>query len=167
MSVRHSKVLIDTNVWLDYFLPWRAHADASCRFIELAIKNDCALLYAVHELKDVFYLVANSLKRFAREKDGSLSNEQALGAMRTAWGCAEWMHQNATAIGADGSDVWLAFKYQSMGGDLEDNLLLAAIERGQVDMLVTSDLVLLKKAICEAHTPEDALALMELATQNV
>ena len=162
MNSRQRKVLVDTNVWLDYFLPWREHADAAQRFVQAALARDCTLLYAVHGLKDVFYLVADALKRRIREETGTLEEGQAIAANAVAWGCVECIRENAVAVGADESDAWLASNYRGLSSDLEDNLVLAAIQRAQVDLLVTSDFLLLKKATVEAHTPADVVALFEI-----
>ncbi len=72
------------------------------------------------------------------------------------------MRENATAIGADESDVWLACKYRNLSGDLEDNMVMAAAQRARTDFLVTSDANLLRKSTVQAHTIEDAISLLEL-----
>ena len=159
------RILVDTNVWLDYFLPWRTHSRDACAFMAYALSQDCALLYAVHSLKDIFYLVESALKRKTREETGGLTESQALAAAEAAWGCVACIRENATAVGADESDAWLACKYRFISNDLEDNFIMASAQRAQVDYLVTSDAVLLRKATVEAHTLQDALALMRMEAE--
>ena len=162
MSEQQRKILIDTNVWVDYFLPWRTHSQEAFDLISYALAHDCVLLYAVHSLKDVFYLAESAFKRKTREQTGGITESQALAATETAWGCIASIRENATAIGADESDAWLACKYRSINNDLEDNFIMAAARRAQVDYLATSDTSLLHKATVEAHTPNDALSLMRM-----
>ena len=70
------------------------------------------------------------------------------------------MRERATAIGADESDVWLACRYLPFNNDLEDNFVLAAAERAQVDYIVTNDETLIRKSTVPAFTPEDASKLI-------
>lgn len=159
--IQHS-ILLDTNIWIDFYLRWRDNSELVSRLIELAMKNDFELLYAAHSVKDVFYLINAELKRAARQQSGKMNDSTALAAKTTSWACIENMCENASAIGADNSDIWLARKYRQLHDDLEDNLILAAAQRADVDFIVTSDKALLQKSTVAAHTPQDAVALLEL-----
>lgn len=161
-SEKSKLILIDTNVWIAALFPWRPHADAARRLLNVAIRADYALTYAVHQVKDLFYLCGVEAKQKAREETGTLSQADALAARAVAWGCVENICKNATAIAADESDVWLARKYRALHDDFEDNLILAAARRANVSMLVSADDVLLRKAMVPAFKPEDALAYLEL-----
>ena len=66
-----------------------------------------------------------------------------------------------TAVGADGSDLWLADKYLPMHGDFEDNLVLSACRRAKADYLVTNDQGLIGHADILAKTPADMATLLE------
>lgn len=162
MSEGPALILVDTNVWVDNYLPSRSTAKGSCDFIAAAKASRIQLLYPVHVIKDVFFLIRSTLKRQERLKNGSLSEEMALAITEAAWGCVQNMRENATAVGADNSDVWLAFKYRPLLDDLEDDLVLAAAERSQADMLVTNDQQLISKATVPAHTPADAAILLRV-----
>ena len=73
------------------------------------------------------------------------------------------MREIATAVGADDSDLWLACKYKPTLGDLEDNLVLAAAERAQVDFIVTGDEQLICKSTRNVYMPADALSFLSIA----
>lgn len=120
------------------------------------------LLYPVHIIPDVFYLAFIDAKRLLR---GQGSDELVAKAARsTAWEYVNGMQEIATAVGADNSDVWLASKWESLHGDIEDNLVLAAAKRAQADYVVTSDRQLLSHAALAgvaAVSPEDMRAVLQ------
>ena len=76
------------------------------------------------------------------------------------------MTENATAVGADASDLWLADKYLALHRDYEDNLVLAACKRAQVDYLVTNDRKLLEHADLAAKTPRQMMPILALAERG-
>ena len=76
------------------------------------------------------------------------------------------MTENATAVGADASDLWLADKYLALHRDYEDNLVLAACKRAQVDYLVTNDRKLLEHADIAAKTPRQMMPILALAERG-
>ena len=120
------------------------------------------LLYPVHIIPDVFYLAFIDVKRLLC---GQGSDELVAKAARsTAWEYVNGMQEIATAVGADNSDVWLASKWESLHGDIEDNLVLAAAKRAQADYVVTSDRQLWSHAALAgvaAVSPEDMLAVLQ------
>ena len=153
-------ILVDTNVWVDYFVDGRSgHADAVA-FIETAWRESAQLLYPIGALQDVFAVLIMELKRevrAVREVD-----EACMAALRrVAWGCVDSLRDGATAVGADESDAWLACKYRRINWDLEDNMVLAAAKRSGADYLVTSDRALISKANVGALRPADMAALLE------
>lgn len=77
-----------------------------------------------------------------------------------AWACVDRMRDFAVAVGADESDVWLASKYRSFNWDLEDNMVLAAAKRANVDYLATNDKDLIAKATVAALAPADLVKLI-------
>lgn len=157
-----SALLIDTNIWLDYFIPQRQGHKKACHLIEEACRQDVTILYAVTSLKDVFYLVAVSLKRAARQRGGDISEGDARAIQAASWGIVEAMGELGTPIAADATDFWLARKYRALHADLEDNFVLAAARRAHVDVLVTGDEKLIKHAPVCAMTAEDACAYLEM-----
>ena len=73
----------------------------------------------------------------------------------------EDLHELATAVATDDTDVLTALKFRSLSEDLGDNLVLVAAQRAGVDYLVTSDNVMLNKATVAALAPQDMLSVLE------
>ena len=155
-------VIIDANVWIDYFLPIRSNSEDARRFINEACRRNATLFYPVHCLKDVFYLLSNTLKAKQREATGFVSIQSAQAVNTVVWSCVDSLCDGATAVGADQSDVEIARKYRSICSDLENNFVMAAAERAQADFIVTSDKKLLRASTVPAYTPADAIAYLQL-----
>lgn len=156
-----SRVLLDTNVWLDAFDGERSRSREASELIDVCVRKGIDLLYAVGTAKDVYYLVGASLKRQARTAvPPTLSEGQAGAISAYAAACVANMDEIATAVGADSSDVWLARKYQRIHADFEDCMVLAAAQRAKADYLVTSDEALLRHAPVAALSVDDFLALV-------
>lgn len=157
-----TSLLLDTNVWLDYFIESRSgHRDAF-RLIDGALQCEIELLFAVTSSKDIFYTVNRAAKYWYREShDDKLTDSAALAAQETAWGCLNQLRELGTAVGCDLSDVWLACKHRSIHGDYEDDLILAAIQRVGSATLVTNDEKLLRHCPVAALDVKDALAYVE------
>ena len=151
-------LFLDTNVWLDYYLPWRSGYAAAQRLIVSAFEQNQTLAYAVPSIKDVFYMSAAEYKRAERAATGDLSESAARAAAVAAWGCVNNMQEIATAIPLDHTDVWMASKQRALHGDFEDDLVIAAAMRGKVDYLVTNDDALLR------HCPVAALSASDMCT---
>jgi len=94
-----------------------------------------------------------------------VQESDATAIQEIAWSCIDNLSEIATAVGVDQSDIWLARKSRTFNGDFEDNLVLAAARRASVDFIVTSDLVLLKKATVAALTPQDMLAFLQTSAE--
>lgn len=153
--------LIDTNVWLDYFVPGRPFHKEAREFIQASFNKDITLLYAAITSKDLYYQFGILFKReIRRENDGKLSNAEANVINAMAWGIVENLKGLATAVGCDDSDVWLAQKYKSIHSDYEDNFIIAAAQRAKADYLITNDTKLLQHCPVAALTIRDALAIL-------
>lgn len=158
VSPAPSRLLLDTNVWLDYLLGWRRGQRVAHELVTTALKVGVELLYAVHASKDLFYLVSSDFKRNApRDENGRLAPGVGEAAQKVAWSCLDLLDEIATAVGCDQSDIWLARKQRSIHGDYEDDLLIAAVRRSGADLLVTSDERLLRHCPVAALDVEDAL----------
>ena len=161
MSNDPLRLLVDTNVWLDNYIPTRAgHAAAVDLFTHARTRN-MQLLYPVEAIKDVFYLMSAHFKADARAAGLEVNETTAAVARSLAWDCVNNMREVACAVGADGSDVWLAAKYRTLHEDLEDNLVLAAAKRAHADWLITGDRALAAKSPVPTMSPADWLALQE------
>ena len=58
--------LVDTNVWIDYFMASEPHGKEVLAFFEAVDQRGGTLLYAPTTLKDVFFLVPRILRREAQ-----------------------------------------------------------------------------------------------------
>ena len=165
-SNRPLKILLDTNVWLDRLVPNRKGYETARELVDGAVEDDVELLYALHSLNDVFYQVGQESKRWVKASYGHISEQWARAINSRCWECVDDMSAVATAIGADGSDVWNARHLRGIHGDFEDDIVLAAAQRAEVDYLVTSDQRLIQKATVAALTPQDMLAVLRLRKEG-
>lgn len=161
MSVSVSTILVDTNIWIDYYLGYRTgHAQAR-ELLAQANHADVDILHAVTSTKDVFFLVAADFKREARKQaQGVLSPSAAQAAQAVAWACVDNIQTISTAVGCDQSDVWIARKQRELHSDYEDNLIVAAAMRSKASLLVTNDEKLLRHCPVAALCAEDALKVL-------
>lgn len=160
MTNEPTSLLIDTNVWIDLFIPSRPGHSVATELLRRAVVCDCTLLYPVRVLADVFYMVQHEAKSYFRANGRAISSAEAHACRNHAWDCIANMREVATAVGADESDVWLASKYRSIHPDLEDDFVIAAAKRAHATYLVTSDKNLVRKAPVAALFPQDALLLL-------
>ena len=162
MSNRPVRVMLDANVMIDAYCCWHSEGFAAKNFLGSCDPDNVELYYPVHVLKDVLYVLTQEFKREARRVEGNLGESSALAARETAIACMRNMMELATAVGADGSDLWLADKYLPIHHDFEDNLVLAACRRIKADYLVTNDLTLIQNANVLAKTPAQMMELMNI-----
>ena len=127
----------------------------------MAVTHDVTLLYPVTSLKDVYYNIAQSLKNASRDEGVAITHAAAVAINEVAYASVKNMADIGTAVGADGSDVWLALKLYSVHRDIEDDMILAAMERSGASFLVTNRLELIRHASCAAMTSEDMLGYLE------
>ena len=139
-------ILLDTNVWLDYFLPSRTGHHAAQSLVGQALANNTALMYPIHALPDIFYFITIDIKNALRAVYRNRDEQIARTARTTAWECVNTLRDIAVAVGADQGDAWLACSAESIHDDVEDNLVLAAARRSKADILVTNDKKLLSRA---------------------
>lgn len=161
MSASKAQIMLDTNVWLDVFVPGRAGSATATRLVRSAIEANATLLYSARILTDLFYEIRRDAAEWVRASEGSVPKDAARLCHDYAWSCIEDLHQIATAVATDDSDVWMALKYRTLSEDLDDNLMLTAAQRADVDYLVTSDRILLSKATVAALAPQDMLTVLE------
>ncbi len=164
---RRFSLLLDTNVWIDYYLGYRPLHKQACELLRLAVRLDADVLYAATSSKDLFFLIEADFKReYRRAHGGTLDAEGATAADAMAWGCLEHLTENATAVGCDLSDIWLARKQRSLHADYEDNLIVAAAQRARADLLVTSDERLLRHCPVAALDIPGAIAALRVRASD-
>ena len=162
MSEKNPMLLLDTNIWLDLYLEYRPGHEAAKALMDFAEAANMTKAYASVSAKDTFYVICSEVKRLVREEKGSLCQADALAARSVAWGCVRNMIQNAVAVPVGEPQVWLASHYESLHGDFEDDLVLAALETSKADFFVTADETLRGKAPAGAFDAADMLAYLRL-----
>lgn len=153
--------LLDSNVWLDFFLARNARTQTIKTLLLECKKRDIQLVTSLTSLKDVFYLIGAELKRAQRKQYGKLSASMAAAAMDTAWACVSFIRKESFVLPQTESDVLEAFVLRPSHPDLEDNLLIAAATRAQIDYVITSDNQLLKRQLCPCMTPQETLGFLK------
>ncbi|MDO4290856.1 MAG: PIN domain-containing protein [Eggerthellaceae bacterium] len=162
MSSENPIALLDTNVWLDHFLGNRPKSAHATNLITYAAAHDITLAYSAGEVKDVYYLIGQELKRERRKTAGTLTQSDALACSEVAWACVDNMTALATAISVGEPQVWLARHFRSLHNDFEDNLVLAALETSKADVFVTNDETIRSKSPVPSFSPEDTLAYWKM-----
>lgn len=160
MSHDRPVLLIDSNVWLDHYSGDRPGSADATALITYADARGLTLAYPASCIKDVYYLIAQSLKRQYRQERGALTEEAARACNECAWESARNLATIAVAVPVGEAEVWLACQLKELHGDLEDDLVLAALESSQADFLVTGDAVLRDKAPRGAFAARDMLAYL-------
>ena len=128
-------LLLDTNVWLDYFLPSRDGEGIAARLLNAAQTHNASLAFASHTALDVYQRFSADSKRWLRA-GGRLTEEWAIAIKRLAWDCVNEMREIASAVPVDSSDLYLSCKFRDRLDDFEDDLVMAACERSGANYLV-------------------------------
>ena len=172
MSVKKG-MLLDTNIWLNAYIPERDGAGTCRAIIENCLKNKVPIYFAITSLKDVFYVLERNMKKHLVEAafqstDGSSatpaqSESIPYIAHEYAWSIVDTMCQIGTPVAMDMSDTWIAQHLRSDHEDLEDNLVIAACMRADAGYLVTADKELKMNSRIATLLPHQALAVLELA----
>lgn len=151
---RTLKLLIDTNVWLDYFL---ARTNATRPIVELfsraAEAEDIVLFSSSLSVKDVYYILGRTMKANAR-RGGALTPETIAGADETAWACIRLIRQKSIIASVGADEVFDSFVFRHHHNDFEDDLILGVANRIDADYVVTEDKNLIKhtNGVCiDAH----------------
>ena len=84
------RVLVDTNIWLDYFLARGQHHEAVSRFLAKTYdRDDIALYVASLSLKDLAHQIASLLKLDTRRAGNEVTADVAAAARDAADGCRQ------------------------------------------------------------------------------
>lgn len=157
------KLLLDTNVWLDYFADRRRPRGDAVRLVQEAAALDAALYCTALAMKDVFFVHSQDMKRALRA-DGIVVDERWSAAVReSAWSCVRAMSELALVVPVGQADALQAMALRPLCDDFEDDLVLAAAQRIQADYLITSDKQLARSAPAPCLDVPDMLALLQAA----
>ena len=184
-------ILIDTGLWLDFFLPERPQRASVVELVSRAQAHGIPLAFASQSALDVYQHVQDACTRWwlggataSDAADAALAPDQphagksdivghapgtspalpsaiAQAIRAHAWDCVGMMQTYATAIPTDSSDLYLAYKLRDAHNDLGDDLVLAACRRAQANYLVTRSVTLQTHATVCAKTPEGMLAVLD------
>lgn len=150
--------LVDTNIWIYYFMASKPHYKAILSFFETIDRRGGTLLYAPTTLKDVFFLIPRILRREAHA-NGHLEETSFA---PVAWACVRAMTEVAVAAPLSLPECNLAWMLRTKHGDLEDNLIIAAAETCNADYVVSYDRDMLEHFSPACITPEQASQLLSI-----
>lgn len=154
------KLLLDTNVWLDYFLARTPGHRAASELVALARDSEAVALYtSALSVKDIAYLLERDMKSGAREAGLTVSDQVAAAARETAWGCVRMVLENSLIVPTGHPEVLQAFTLKSLHDDLEDDLLLGSAYRADVDYVVTYGEQLARRSPVSCVSVAEALGL--------
>lgn len=162
MSEHTKTIMVDTNVWVDLYVPGRPLRDASLAFFKAVQRDDVELVFTLDIARAVYRVVSYEAKRWVRQDKGLLSDAYAKAIAAHGWDFVESMQEQATAIGSATADLWLASKLRDEHAEIEDNLIVAACMRIEADYLVTNDEKLLRHAPVATVTPQQMVRLLEV-----
>ena len=160
--MQNTVIVVDTNVWMDYFMGSREGNEQAVDFVEQALRLDMALVIPPHCLSTLFFILQQELKAMNR-RDGKLSDENAaLTARKAAWAAIDFVLELASVGPTDQMDALIASKQRALHDDLEDNLVIACAMRTNARMLVTNNEKLIKHSPVVTMNARDAAALLSL-----
>lgn len=155
------KLLLDTNIWLDYFLARSSHHRQVSELITKTSENEHVALYVASlSLKDISYLLASDMKAGARQAGRAITPEVATAARQTAWACTRHVIDHSLVVPVGYDEVLQAFTLRGVHDDFEDDLVLGAAMRAQVDYVVTHDAALAKHAPVPCLDAKEVLGLI-------
>lgn len=161
MKASPLKVMVDTNVWVDYFLDRNDRHETAMRFVLEASADGRAVLYTASvSLKDVYYLICMLSKRSLRADNLPVTKERATAVAESAWSSVRAIIDLSIIVPVGQAEVLQAAALRSVHDDFEDDLVMAAAKRASVDFLVTSDDELLRRSPVGCLALADAFKLL-------
>jgi len=113
------KVLIDTNVILDFFISRKPHAEDAGKIFEFIINDKFAAFTTASSITDVYYITAKRL--------GDIEARDVIKQLLKILG----------VIAVDGSDCVNALELPM--GDYEDALVVTCAKKEDIDYIVSND----------------------------
>lgn len=141
------KFLVDTNVWVDYFLRRGENYRAIISFLSEMSTSEAAAMYTASlTVKDVSYVLAQQMKAEVRAEGKKVTADVAAAANEVAWGCVRTIREFGYVVPVGQNEIWNAFMFKRIHNDLEDDILLGVGESIGADYIVTHDKLLQKHA---------------------
>ena len=163
MTVAENAIVVDKNIWLDFYLHERPLHEEAARFIRVAEKYNANLGTPADAVNEVFYTVGRYLKQQVRENGGTVDECTARAINNFAWGCVDHMTDLAISVPMDDRTAWLARHYRDITSDYEDASVLASCELCQANYLVTHDKRLAAQANIATKTATEMADLITRA----
>lgn len=151
-------VLLDSNVWLDYYLNRNYRGRLVVRLMDVISAHGSAIAVTNCICKDVFYIIAMEIKRANAREGLTLDDASAKSMREVAWGCLRDMVGRSVNIPGSSDDPLRALTLRELHDDFEDNLLVSACESNDVRLIVSSD------ALLQRHSPVKCMSI-ETATE--
>lgn len=131
------RYLLDTNIWLYYFLGENAYKHEIMDLIASGQDDGVDILFTPTTAKDLFYVLPRALRRA-----GAIGPDETMSSI--AWGCLERMFELATPAPQSAAECHIARTLRSTIPDFEDAMIIAAAETAGADYIVTLDKELLR-----------------------
>ena len=163
MIIGENSIVVDKNVWADFYLPDRPLHDQAFQFISTAEKHNANLAIPADAVKDVFYIVGKHMKQLVRENGGTVDEATARAINGFAWRCVDHMTDLAVSIPIDDRTAWLARHFRDITSDYEDGSVLACCELSKANYLVTHDKRLAAQANIATKTATEMADLITRA----
>lgn len=160
MTTGENAIVVDKNIWLDFYLKERSLHEDAVRFIRTAEKFNANLGTPADAINEVFYTVENHLKRSVRENGGTVDEATARAIKDFAWRCVDHMTDLAVSIPLDDRTAWLTRHYRDITSDYEDGSVLASCALCKARYLVTHDKGLTARADVTAKTAAEMADLI-------
>lgn len=161
------KLLVDTNVWLDYFLARNGGHSYAADLITEAFENEKVLLYVTSlSMKDVAYQLSSCMKADVRNAGVNVTETISAAARETAWGCVRCIMNNAVIVPIGSHEVLQACTYKQIHDDFEDDLILGAANSIDADGIVTNDKQLTKHSPIVCVSSKEAVEFVRAVTHG-
>ena len=151
------RVLVCTDVWVDYLTDRNGHAADIVRVFEWVERRGGTLLTAVSSLQDIFSFVASFVQERLAQ-DGDQTSEASRRAV--AWECIRLVRARSAIVGADLGDCFEAEAFRSTCCSLSDALTLAAVRRGKAHLVLSEQDSLRAAAPVPAYSVGELVALL-------
>ena len=140
MNTKTLKLLIDTNVWIDYYTGRDTEDSQSSRLVKKLLCSKHDVLASALSTKDLFYLLQAYLKLAYRKQHGEApSSDQALAMNEVSWKCTEHMIAAAKLVSVETAECRRALELREYSNDYEDSVIVACAESCGADYIVTND----------------------------
>jgi len=161
MNTNTLKVLVDTNVWVDYYTGRDVDHGHSSKLIKKLLCSKHSVLASSLSTKDLFYLLQAYLKTAHRSySGGSFNHIQAAAIQEVAWKSTEHLIGAVDIVPVDDIGCRRALSLRETCIDYEDNLVVACAESCGADYLVTCDNALRAPKPLSVVSPKQLYAML-------